>query len=280
MNDESEDIHARMRAWLQAQREYEAAYQEGPVGDILAKDKDDDFLVPTAEVPRYFFNDGPESAANIKAYIRANGDIIGLENYGVYLLRQAGGITAEGNVDLSAVDCWEARYKGALSVLPGLQSKLNEIRRAKIAFDKAIVDRESALDYIRLSPAMLFVNHDPMTATEKLFELPGTTAAMHAILERLKGDEKAINGLRNIVVDYIQKKIGITNDRAQEYLAFLDAHEHALTVLFEETAMQKLRNIGADLRRLLSIPHVPSLEIRERLPPPTPKRGWRSLFGR
>jgi hypothetical protein len=279
MSDGPDGTQARMRAWLLAQKDYEATFEEGPLDEIPSKDASGHFTIPAKDVPGLLFNDGPTSVAAIQAYLRANADPFALEEYGAFLLRQAGGITPDGAVDLAVLDRWEVRYSGALSVLPGLQSKLDAARKARIALDKAIADKETALDYIRLSPAMLFVDHDPMTATEKFFELPDTTAAMHALVERMNGNQQAIGGLRKSVADFIRDKIGVTNDRAAEYLAFMVAHEQALAVLFEAAKMQTLRDIGADLKRCLPSP-IPMPEIRERLPISAPKRGWRGLFGR
>jgi hypothetical protein len=280
MSDQPEDARARIRAWLRATREYEAIYKEGPIGDILAKDADGNFIVPAEEVPGRLFNDSPHCAATIQAYLRANGDPFELEVYGGYLFRQAGGVLEDRTIDIAVLDRWEAQYRGALSMLPGLQSKLDAARAAKVSLEKVKAENKAIRESFELSPAMLFVNHDPMMATEKLFELPDTTAAMHALLEQMDGNQEPIDGLRKAVVDYVRDKIGVTNDRAAEYLAFMEGHQQALAVLFDETRMKTFRNIGADLLRYLPPASVPVPETRERLPTTTPRRGWRSLFGR
>jgi hypothetical protein len=280
MSDQPEDARVRMRAWLRATREYEAIYEEGPIGDILARDSDGNFIVPAEEVPRRLFNDSPHCAATIQAYIRANGDPFEIEDYGAYLFRQAGGVLEDGTIDIAILDRWEAQYRGALSMLPGLKSKLDAARAAQVNLEKVKPENKARRQSFELSPAMLFVNHDPMIATEKLFELPDTTGAMHALLERMDGNQEAIDGLRKAVVDYVRDKIGVTNDRAAEYLAFMQRHQQALAVLFDETRMKTFRNIGADLLRCLPPASVPVHEIRERLPTTTPRRDWRSLFGR
>ncbi|MDR3488590.1 MAG: hypothetical protein P4M05_27260 [Bradyrhizobium sp.] len=280
MSDQPEDARARIRAWLRATREYEAIYEEGPIGDILAKDADGNFIVPAEEVPRRLFNDSPHCAETIQAYLRANGDPFEIEDYGAYLFRQAGGVLEDGTIDLAVLNRWEAQYREALSMLPGLQSKLDAVRAAQVNLEKVKTENKARREYLELSPAMLFVDHDPMTATGKLFELPDTTAAMHALLERMDGNQEAIDGLRKAVMNYVRDKIGVTNDRAAEYLAFMEGHWQALAVLFDETRMKTFRSIGADLRRCLPPASVPISEIRERLPITVPRRGWWRLFGR
>jgi hypothetical protein len=126
-------------------------------------------------------------------------------------------------------------------VLPGLQGKLDVAREAQERVERSIADKEAALDYIRLSPAMLYVEHEPMTATEKLFALPDTAEAMRALLERMAGNREAFEGLQRCVIDYILQKVGVTHDRA--------THEQALAELFDETKMQTFRNVAEDLRR-------------------------------
>jgi hypothetical protein len=278
MTDEPDDIRKRLRAYLAASKEYEATFEQSPIADILAKDANGHYIVPVKDIVGRLFNDGPTSAASILAYLRADGDPLILEEYGAYLLRQSEGVEPDGTLDLTVLDDWESRYRGALSVLPGLQNKIDVARAAQGSLDKTVADHQATLDNFELSPAMLYVNHDPMTATEKLFSLHDTAGAMTALLERMNDDPEAIASLQKAVVDYILEKIGVTSDRAAEYLAFMARHEVALADLFGVTKMETFHNVAADLRRSAPQQSSPPEAKEGHSPTTTSKRGWRQLF--
>jgi hypothetical protein len=234
-------------------RDYAGNFPTSPVGEILNKPKGA-FAVPNDQVPGLLFNDGPGSAEAIRVYLHANGDPLPLEDYGAYLLRQSGAVRDDGTLDLQKLTAWEIRYSGALSMLPGLQSKLDVgkldvARQAQEALEKAVANKEADLDRFRRSPAMLFVNHDPMTATRELFALPDTTTAMRTLVKMMEGNRAAIDGLRQAVADYIRDQVGVTDDMAEEYREFLRMHDRALSVLFDNDKMQILRNIAFSLER-------------------------------
>lgn len=275
-----EEIRRRIREWLKAQREYEETYEEGPIGDVLAKDADGNYIIPPEQVFGVFFDDSPTSADAIQAYLRANGDPRDLEEYGASLFRRAGGVTAEGLADLTVMNEWEARYRSALSMLPGLQNKLDEARSAQVALEAERARHQAEREAFLRSPAGLFIDNDPITATEKLFALPDTTAALRTLVDMMKGDQKTFDSLQSAVVNYILEKVGVTSDRAIEYLAFLTKHEQALAVLFNASKMQTFYNVAAALRQCALTPSMEPEGREGRLPTSAPKRGWRRLFGR
>jgi hypothetical protein len=229
-------------------RDYVGHFPVNPLAEVL-EERDGKLVIPNDQVCAIFFNDSAESADAIRAYLRADGDPLSLEDYGGYLLRQSGVIAGDGSLDLQKLTDWEQRYASALSVLPGLQGKLDVAREAQERVERSIADKEAALDYIRLSPAMLYVEHEPMTATEKLFSLPDTAEAMRALLERMAGNRQALEGLQRCVIDYLLQKVGVTHDRAAQYITFIHTHEQALAELFDETKMQTFRDVAEDLRR-------------------------------
>lgn len=259
-------------------RDYVGHFPANPVWEVL-EEQDGKFVIPNDQVCAIFFNDSAESADAIRAYLRADGDPLSLEDYGGYLLRQSGVIAGDGSLDFQKLTAWEQRYASALSVLPGLQSKLDVAREAQERVERAIADKEAALDYIRLSPAMLYVEHDPMTATEKLFALPDTAEAMCALLERMAGNREAFEGLQKCVIDYIVQKVGVTHDRAAQYITFIHTHERALAELFDETKMQTFRNVAEDLRRCSMTPALEPEDIQAtRQNAPSRRSWWQRLF--
>lgn len=268
-----EEIRRKIRKALRVQREYEETYEHGPVGDFLAKDPDGNYVIPSEKALGLFFHDGPTSTAAIRAYLRANGDPLDLEEYGATLFRQAGGVTADGLVDFSILDEWERRYKNALSVLPGLQNKLDEARSARVALEATKARHQAAREAFLCSPAALFLDNDPMAATEKLFALPNTAAAMRSLVDFVKGNQQAFDGLQTAVFNFVRDKVGV----GPEYLKFLEKNEQALSCLFDSSKMQTFHAVAAGIRQsTLSCP-----ESREgRLPITTVRRGWRRFFGR
>ena len=121
-------------------RDYAGNFHVNPVGEILSK-REGTFAVPNDQVPGLLFNDGPESAEAIRAYLRIGGDPLPLEDYGAYLMRQSGAVRDDGTLDLQELTAWENRYRSALSVLPGLQKKLDVAREAQEALEKVAAEK-------------------------------------------------------------------------------------------------------------------------------------------
>jgi hypothetical protein len=111
-------------------RDYVGHFPVNPLGEVL-EERDGKLVIPNDQVCAIFFNDSAESADAIRAYLRADGDPLSLEDYGGYLLRQSGVIAGDGALDLQKLADWEQRYASALSVLPGLQGKLDVAREAQ-----------------------------------------------------------------------------------------------------------------------------------------------------
>jgi hypothetical protein len=274
MTTETDDTTKTVQALFIELDRRQAILDEAPIADILARDTNGRHIIQHEDVPGRFFHDGPASAPSIRAYLRAGGNPQPLEEFGGSLLRQCGGVKPDGTLDLAVLDAWENRYQSALSELPGLQSQLNKARAAQGTLDKAIADHQAKIEEFRRSPAMLYINHDPMTATEKLFALPNTAEAMVTLLKMAGGDQQGIDGLQKAVVNYILEKVGVNIDQAAEYLAFISRHEKALTALFGAAKMENLHNVAAAIQRSLVAQHS-----ERRSPMTPPRRGWRRLFG-
>jgi hypothetical protein len=224
------------------ERNYSGVFPSNPVGEMLAE-RDGTHIVPSHLVPSLIFDEGPQGAETVSAYLRATGDTAHLENAGWSLLRQSGAIGDDNKVDLQKLTAWENRYKGALSMLPGFQRKLERLRQSR-----------EKLDSFRRSPAMLFIDNDPATATRKLFALPDTTSAMRILVDMTNDPahpepQKTIGGMQKAVVNYIRDEVGVTDDKATEFLEFFRKHEQALAILFDAEKMQTLKGIAADLER-------------------------------
>jgi hypothetical protein len=274
-------------------RDYAGDFPTSPVGEILTK-QGGAFAVPSDQVLGLFFNDGQESAEAIRAYLRANGDDpLILEEYGAYLMRQSGVVRDDGTLDRQKLTAWEIRYGVALSMLPGLRSKLAAARQAQEALEKVEADGEAALNRFRLSPAMLFVDHDPMTATKKLFALPDTATAMRSLVEMMEGNQAPIDGLRKAIVDHIRDQVGVTDDRAADYLEFLRMHDRALSIVFDNDKMQIFRDIAFSLEKETQNPRVDPLPVKiaeeertevqippNRHSPSEPPNRWKTAFWR
>lgn len=280
MNSDAAAFRSRLQAWLRASDDYQKLFEEGPIGKILSRDAAGNYLVSDEDVPKVLFNDRPDSAESIRAYLRANGDPLPLEDYGAHLMRSSGAVKTDGTLDLAVLASWEARFSSALSVLPGLRSKIEMARNAQTALEEAIARHKAAKEAFLQSPALLFAEHDPMTATEKLFMLPDSAEAMRSLLHYTDANQNVVDGLQRAVTDYILQRIGVTEERASEYLEFIARHEQALIILFGEPKMETFRNVAADLRRSIRCTQVEPEPRGGRFPTSAPRRGWLRLFGK
>jgi hypothetical protein len=265
MDELSEDAKLRLKQYLEAEQKFEDTYERGPVAELLARTPGGEYVIPAAEVPQKLFHDGPTSGDDIRALIQAGGNIEVVENYAAFMLRTSEVFKPDGItiVDLKSLDAWTAKYSMALSALPNFSVKLQKVREEQKKLAQLIIaQRKNLRDEFLSVPVRLFIENDAMTAIEKIFDLPDTTAAFQDLTVKLgRIKEGSIEGLKKGVADYIIQKIGVTNDRRLPYLRFFDAQKEALRVLFGEEGIRKFDRIAADLRRLPSDESEKTLEV-------------------
>jgi hypothetical protein len=131
--------------------DYSGQFQPNQVGEIIEKKANGEFRIPDDKVVSRFFNGDAGSEAAIRDYLKADGDPLPLEDYGAYLLRQSGAICEDGTIDIPQLTAWEARFRSALSMLPGLQSKIDEAGTAKQKLEKAHNSGKSALNAVGIA---------------------------------------------------------------------------------------------------------------------------------
>jgi hypothetical protein len=267
MDELSEDAKLRLKQYLEAEKKFEDTYERGPVAEILSRTPSGEYVIPNTEVPQKIFHDGPTSGDDIRALVQAGGNIEVVEDYAAFMFRTSEVFKPDNMtiVDLKTLDAWTAKYSMALSALPNFSAKLRTVREEQKKLEQLIIEQRHARDEFLSIPVRLFIENDAMTAIEKIFELPDTTAAFQDLTAKLGRTNEGIEGLKKGVSDYIIQKIGVTNDRCLPFLKFFDAQKEALRVLFGEAGIRKFDRIAADLGRLLPYePEKPPEVIRKR----------------
>ncbi|MGD9615399.1 MAG: hypothetical protein AB7H90_21050 [Alphaproteobacteria bacterium] len=281
-NQKSDTPQEHLRKALEAEKQYEEAFEQGPVGRILAKDSEGNYIALPEQVPAHFFHTGATAADDIRAYLAAGGDICTLEDYAASVLRSSGIIKADASADIEALKGWIACHAVALSALPGFRKKVEAFLEAQYALRQAFEAKEEALTKFYSSPAALFLNNDPITAVEKLFSLPEPTEAMRDLVDQLQHEPKALADVQKAVIDFVINRIGLEAERHPAFCNFLDKNRSTLAFLFDHEKLSTLDNIAADIRRsALSLQVENSRSAPDGLADGTIKRkGWKWMFRR
>ena len=176
-------------------------YQSGTVGDILEKGPRGD-KVTNAQIASKFFRAGPRGAETAQEFIAAIGDDPTAREALEEFIRQDLVTSATnpmtGEVTTTKLKTWLSRYKPALRKL-GLDDRFKSLEYARGELDKAL-EMKTAFDK---SVASKLLESDLDTAIKNAFAKGSKGKAARRLMNKLKGNKKAIAGLQNATIDHI-----------------------------------------------------------------------------
>lgn len=209
----TEDQIAALRKANASYREQRETYGEGPIADILEKKpRGADFELSNAEVPRKIFHPGDRGGEDVRAYIRAVGPEKAapvLSDLAAFMLHEKA--FANGIPDLKKITTWLDQHKTALAALPSdVRQKFETIASAQKSVDEALAAKRARLDEFDRSAAAKIAGLDhPGDIVQTIGSVLGQkdgAKIMADMVASAKGDESALNGVKQSVVEYILNK--------------------------------------------------------------------------
>lgn len=138
----------RLGEYRQARTEHGQTFEQGPVGDILARGerRGEYRLAESGAVPGKVFVAGPKGGETIAAYRRAVGDeeaLRTLENHAATELRQYA-VDADQTINPGKVRTWLNRHEDAMRAFPALRQRFSDAAAATERMGEAVAAQRAA----------------------------------------------------------------------------------------------------------------------------------------
>lgn len=245
--------------------EHKGTFRQGPVGDVLAAGRAGaEYRTPDSSVAGKFFNSKDSSPESLKAFIKSVGDkpaaVQALQDSAVADLR-AHAINPDGTIDARRFDAWAKRHDRALSHFPELKKQLGNIQKAQGMLDDARLAEKESVKAFNKSRAANFIGSDPVEAVARTFagrDSVKTQKAFADLVQKVKGDPEASEGMKRAVADYILKRVRgkLDNDETgldlygpKRFRQFVDTHKESLKTIFGGQGLNNLERVAMDMRR-------------------------------
>lgn len=261
-----EDALARLRAANEATKQRARTFDDGPVGDVLARSgSDGPFNLPAVAVPEKFFRRGPMGAEGMRALQQAAGTpqaMATMLDYAVMTLRRAAE-KGDGTLDPGKVDAWRRAHADALRALPQIDQMLASPVQAAHLMERLGVARKQALDEYqsRTVGQLLGINGAPSDVTRAIggvFSSRNPATVMRQLANEVKGNPDAMVGLRKAIADHILQRFKSTTEaatsgqevlRASDLQNFMRTAEPALREVFTEAEVEAMKAVASDIMR-------------------------------
>src|SRR6185437_6990667 len=164
-----------------------------------------------SEIPGRYLQPGDTGAEQVRQFARDTGDdpasMHAFDDYVVYRMRGDGVVRPDGAIDPKALARFLARYQGALSARPELAAKLSSIKTAQQTLDDVTAASQARIDAFQNGVARHFLNDDPQTAVRKAFATGNPPETFRGLVDAVKGNSDATDGLRKAVADFITDRM-------------------------------------------------------------------------
>ena len=242
-------------------RDYKQTFREGPVGDVLATDRNNARKVHDLAVPAKFFRAGNVDPDAVAAYVKATGgkepSLALARDYLVSELRDRGIVDrTTGAANRPKLQQWIKERQPALDALGGdLSDRLRTVDKAQEFYDTTVAKHEADIKEFQNGVAKEYLKEDPSLATAKA--LTGDPTKFTRLAKAVAPNADAREGLKRAVVDWLQERMSsaqaanesenfLKSDQLQKWIA---AHKPGLKILFGGQGLQNFEMIAADLRR-------------------------------
>lgn len=241
-------------------------YGLGPVGQVLKSAGDQKtFRLPDAAVPAKFFHPGPTAFTDAQALDKAIGPerSIALRTEAAAASLRKAAMKDDGTLDAAKVGNWQNRHADALRALPdAVRAQFSDARRASQALAEASAARVERLKNFQAGKvSQLLGTSTPEEVTNivgQVFSSPKNTTLMKGLVDAVKGDPDAAEGLRQAVVDHISKRLisntevgtsGLSGLKEDAFQTFVKQAEPALRQVLKPADVDTIKAIAEDVRQ-------------------------------
>lgn len=153
-----------------ATRERYATFRNGPgVGSMLKEGRfSGEFALPESRVPSQILTSGAGAAERVRAYLAAGGSANEVADFAAFTIRQAAE-GEDGRIGAHAYQNWTRRYGEALSAMPEVRARFDNLANATRALEEATERATRETQAFERSAASRFLGDaDPVSAVGSL----------------------------------------------------------------------------------------------------------------
>lgn len=259
------EAYDRLRAASDATKARAQTYDEGVVGDVLARSgSQGPFNVPAAVVPEKLFRRGAMGAEGMRALQQASNSpetMATVRDYAISNLRRVAE-TADGTLDPAKVAVWRKAHADALRAMPEVDRMLAGPVEASEAMANLAISRKQAMDAYQSGAVARLIGLDNAADVTKavgaIFDARNPVQLMRQLANDVKGNPEAEAGLRKAVADHMVQRLrsmteaGTTGEKqlqAAGFQKFVTNNEAALREVLTPGEVSMLKAIAADLER-------------------------------
>lgn len=261
---------ARLDAAKRAHAEYARTYREGPVGQALkTMGFVNNYVVPASGLPARIVVRGDKGFQTAQSFLKAAKNnpeaVSAMQDHVLSPLRRS--LNFDGTINPAKFAKWRRDYAGALRALdgvtPGFSGRFDNAARASDILVEAGARAERMVDEFRKSEAGKLLGLTSPVEVENrvgamLTERGTGPTQMRSLVNRMKRDPSAVDGLRKAGIDWMTRKFATTAEAgtsgekilsAAAFKNFVKDNATTLAALYPQEQVAMFRRIADDLDR-------------------------------
>ena len=248
--------------------DYMETFREGPVGEALKPDKGAGSykLGFDAQVGPKFFRAGDTGFEAAQAFLRAAGGderaVSTMNDYIVSKAFEASRDPGTGLVNPRRLDAWRAKHENALRAFPDARGRISTASRVSDAAAEITANSRATIETAQNSALADVVGaRDPETVAKTvggIFGKKNGPTIMRDLVQAVRGDPDAQQGLRRAVADHIRTKfLSVIEEGTSEaskinsasFQKFVRDNRRALEQVFDREQINSIQALADDLHR-------------------------------
>lgn len=241
-----------------ARSEQGRIFEEGAVGPVLERNQFNRPEMQDSLIPGQFVGKGKPPEA-IQQFIEASGGrgpaLEAIRDYMVTGLRDFA-TNADGTIDAAKWRKWMTDHRSSLDAFPELRRQFDGVAKSQDVLDRLGERRTRTLEDVRKSALGYFTgSKNPDDAIADIMRDKSSNAKMAELVDAIKGDKDAMDGLRAGVRDWLlnygsNEGVNQTGVRQMSQATFNEMvrdYGATLSQIYSPDQMKALRAVAADL---------------------------------
>lgn len=177
-------------------------------------------------------------------------------------LENSGAVNPDGTLDAAKYDRWYQKNKSLFKSNKEFGEQLGNWRKAQEHLNDARAERVAHQKEFQNSRAAALINNDPVNEIGRIFgsKTKDPVKEFTSLIDKVKGDKDATEGLKAAVADHILNKVGKVETEEvdgktvgrvreqQSYRDFIKQHRESLKAIYGNQ-LQDLENVASDIKR-------------------------------
>lgn len=177
-------------------------------------------------------------------------------------LENSGAVNPDGTLDAAKYDRWYQKNKSLFKSNKEFGEQLGDWRKAQEHLNDVRAERVAHQKEFQNSRAAALISNDPVNEIGRIFgsKTKDPVKEFTSLIDKVKGDKDATEGLKAAVADHILNKVGKVETEEvdgktvgrvreqQSYRDFIKQHRESLKAIYGNQ-LQDLENVAADIKR-------------------------------